>query len=124
MRVNGIMPDQVNSRSPSGAPLPLPPSRASSLARVKGVPANPSGSVRVSMDLTTSPDPGSKADATELHRYAEALLVSLAADGSAPSLPPGVTDVPGYWLAPAVEALVLIMSGQDALEPLALAAEL
>ncbi|GAA4599259.1 hypothetical protein GCM10023194_78840 [Planotetraspora phitsanulokensis] len=76
------------------------------------------------MDLTTSPDPGSKADATELHRYAEALLVSLSADGNAPSLPPGVTDVPGYWLAPAVEALGLIISGQDALEPLALAAEL
>ncbi|WP_239115197.1 hypothetical protein [Planotetraspora kaengkrachanensis] len=76
------------------------------------------------MDLTTSPDPGSKADATELHRYAEALLVSLAADGSAPSLPPGVTDVPSYWLAPAVEALGLIMAGQDALEPLSLATEL
>ncbi|GII58514.1 hypothetical protein Pth03_69030 [Planotetraspora thailandica] len=76
------------------------------------------------MDLTTSPDPGSKADSTELHRYAEGLLVSLAADGTAPSLPPGVADVPGYWLAPAVEALVLIMSGQDALEPLAQATHL
>lgn len=78
----------------------------------------------MSMDLTTSPDPGNVADATELHRYAEALLVSLAADGTVPDLPPGITDVPGYWLAPAVEALVLIMSGKDALEPLALASQL
>ncbi|ETK30792.1 hypothetical protein MPTA5024_38440 [Microbispora sp. ATCC PTA-5024] len=78
----------------------------------------------MSMDLTTSSEPGDLADATELHRYAEALLVHLAADGSAPSLPSGVTDVPGYWLAPAVEALVLILSGKDALEPLALAAHL
>ncbi len=78
----------------------------------------------MSMDLTTSPDPGNLAEATELHRYAEALIVSLAADGTAPDLPPGITDVPGYWLGPAVEALVLIMSGKDALEPLALANEL
>ncbi|MEU7937462.1 hypothetical protein [Microbispora bryophytorum] len=76
------------------------------------------------MDLTTSPDPGNLAEATELHRYAEALIVSLAADGTAPDLPPGVTDVPGYWLGPAVGALVLIRSGKDALEPLALANEL
>nr|WP_189181864.1 hypothetical protein [Microbispora rosea] len=76
------------------------------------------------MDLTTSPDPGNLAEATELHRYAEALIVSLAADGTAPDLPPGITDVPGYWLGPAVEALVLIMSGKDALEPLALANQL
>lgn len=78
----------------------------------------------MSMDLTTSPDPGNVADATELHRYAEALLVSLAADGTTPELPPGVTDVPGYWLAPAVETLVLILSGGDPLEPLALASQL
>lgn len=78
----------------------------------------------MSMDLTTSPDPGNLAEATELHRYAEALIVSLAADGTAPGLPPGIADVPGYWLGPAVEALVLILSGKDALEPLALANEL
>ncbi|MBP2705626.1 hypothetical protein JOL79_17575 [Microbispora sp. RL4-1S] len=59
-----------------------------------------------------------------MHRYAEALLVNLAAEGSPPELPPGVTDVPDYWLGPAVEALVLILSGRDALEPLALAAQL
>ncbi|MEW9532541.1 hypothetical protein [Microbispora sp. NPDC049125] len=76
------------------------------------------------MDLTTSPDPGNVADATELHRYAEALLVQLAAEGTAPDLPPGVADVPGYWLAPAVHALTLILSGKDALEPCALAAQL
>src|SRR5690606_8501786 len=34
------------------------------------------------------------------------------------------TDVPGYWLAPAIEALVLIMSGEDAAEPLTLATQL
>ncbi|MFC0865510.1 hypothetical protein ACFHYQ_24760 [Sphaerimonospora cavernae] len=67
---------------------------------------------------------GNPAGTAELHRYAQALLVHLAADGSAPALPPGVTDVPGYWLAPAIEALVLIMSGQDALEPLAHATQL
>lgn len=78
----------------------------------------------MSMDLTTSPDPGGLADATELHRYAQALLVHLAADGSAPDIPPGVTDVPGYWLAPAVEALVLTMSGKDAQESVALATQL
>jgi hypothetical protein len=76
------------------------------------------------MDLTTSPEPKDLADATELHRYAEALLVGLAADGTVPDLPPGVTDLPGYWLAPAVESLVLILSGRDALEPLALASQL
>jgi hypothetical protein len=72
----------------------------------------------MSMDLSTG------IASSELHRYAEALLVHLAADGSAPELPPGTTDVPGYWLAPAVQALVLIMSGEEALEPLARAAQL
>ncbi|WP_235558418.1 hypothetical protein [Sphaerimonospora mesophila] len=72
-------------------------------------------------------EPGSRtnpAGTAELHRYAQALLVHLAADGNAPALPPGVTDVPDYWLAPAIEALVLLMSGKDALEPLALATRL
>lgn len=87
----------------------------------------------MSMDLTMSPDHGNlesagdnehPAGSEELHRYAQALLVHLAADGSAPDLPPGVTDVPGYWLAPAIEALVLIMSGEDAAEPLTLATQL
>lgn len=68
--------------------------------------------------------PANSAGTAELHRYAQALLVQLTADGSAPDLPPGVTDVPGYWLAPAIEALVLIMSGKEAPEPLARATQL
>ncbi len=76
------------------------------------------------MDLTTGSDPAGPADTTELLRYAEALLVDLAAGGTAPALPPGATDVPGYWLAPAIQALVHIMSGEDALEPLSHAAQL
>src|SRR5690606_32273462 len=38
------------------------------------------------------------------------------ADGTAPEPPPGVTDVPDHWLAPAVAALVRIMAGEDAHE--------
>ncbi|MBF8188983.1 hypothetical protein ITP53_25265 [Nonomuraea sp. K274] len=57
-----------------------------------------------------------------MHRYAEALLAHLAADGSAPPAPPGFRDVPGYWLPPAVEALVAILSGDDPLDPLSKAA--
>ncbi|GHE34947.1 hypothetical protein GCM10017673_42290 [Streptosporangium violaceochromogenes] len=62
----------------------------------------------------------------ELRRYAEALLASLTADATCPAStpPPEFTDVPGYWLAPAVEALRLITSGEDALEPLGRAAQL
>ncbi|MFC4592330.1 hypothetical protein [Sphaerisporangium corydalis] len=41
-----------------------------------------------------------------------------------PQPPLNALDVPGYWLAPAVEALLLILSGEDALEPLARAAQL
>lgn len=69
-------------------------------------------------------DSAGPVDMTELHRYAEALLVSLAAEGRAPCLPPGTTDIPGYWLAPAIQALVRIMSGEDAIEPLSRAAQL
>ncbi|WP_084518124.1 hypothetical protein [Microtetraspora niveoalba] len=76
------------------------------------------------MDLSKNPDVAGLADTTELHRYAEALLVHLAADGSAPGLPPGIADVPGYWLAPAVEALILTLAGEDAMEPLSRAASL
>ncbi|GAA0418648.1 hypothetical protein Acor_82570 [Acrocarpospora corrugata] len=60
--------------------------------------------------------------ASELHRYAEALLTHLTADGTPPPFPD--VDVPDYWLSPAVQALVLIMNGEDALEPLARAARL
>jgi hypothetical protein len=72
----------------------------------------------LSTDLTASPQA-----ATELHRYAEALLAHLAAKGTEPPAPPSrLRDVPGYWLPPAVEALVAILSGDDPLEPLSRAA--
>jgi hypothetical protein len=76
----------------------------------------------VSMDLTAGPDLSGLIDATELHRYAEAMLIHLVADGTIPKPQPGVTDVPGYWLAPAIDALVQIMAGEDALEALTRAA--
>ncbi|MEO3854496.1 hypothetical protein [Acrocarpospora sp. B8E8] len=69
------------------------------------------------MDVSTG-----HADTSGLHRYAEALLTHLSADGTAPPYPD--VDVPGYWLSPAVQALVHIMNGEDALEPLARAARL
>ncbi|WP_246149444.1 hypothetical protein [Nonomuraea turkmeniaca] len=60
--------------------------------------------------------------ATEVHRYAEALLAHLAANGSVPPAAPGFRDVPGYWLPPAIEALAAILAGDDPLEPLSRAA--
>ncbi|TMR97281.1 hypothetical protein EJK15_19040 [Nonomuraea basaltis] len=57
-----------------------------------------------------------------MHRYAEALLAHLAANGTAPPAAPGFRDIPGYWLPPAVEALAAILSGADPLEPLSRAA--
>ncbi|MFC7592320.1 hypothetical protein ACFQYP_57790 [Nonomuraea antimicrobica] len=57
-----------------------------------------------------------------MHRYAEALLAHLAAKGTAPPAAPSFSDVPGYWLPPAVEALVAILAGDDPLEPLSKAA--
>nr|WP_245653099.1 hypothetical protein [Herbidospora sakaeratensis] len=84
----------------------------------------PWGSQRVSMDVTARPGSSGSADTTELHRYAEALLVHLTADGGPPPPPPGAIDVPGYWLSPAVRALALILSGDDAMEPLSEAAQL
>ncbi|WP_245642496.1 hypothetical protein [Nonomuraea candida] len=71
----------------------------------------------MSTDLTASPPA-----ATELHRYAEALLAHLAAKGTAPPAAPSFRDVPGYWLPPAVEALVALLSGDDPLDPLSRAA--
>lgn len=73
----------------------------------------------LSTDLTASQYIG-----TELHRYAEALLAGLAADESPSTAPPDLSDVTDYWLAPAVEALELVMRGEDALEPLGRAAQL
>ncbi|MFC7388302.1 hypothetical protein [Sphaerisporangium rhizosphaerae] len=63
-------------------------------------------------------------DLSDLQRYAEALITQLAADGTAPPAPPSVLDVRGHWLAPAIEALLLILSGEDALDPLTRAAQL
>ncbi|WP_327089046.1 hypothetical protein OIE66_00035 [Nonomuraea sp. NBC_01738] len=71
----------------------------------------------MSTDLTASPPA-----AAELHRYTEALLAHLAADGTARPTPPEFHDIPGYWLAPTVEALVTILAGDDPIEPLARAA--
>ncbi|MER7211442.1 hypothetical protein ABT340_30690 [Streptosporangium sp. NPDC000239] len=73
------------------------------------------------MDLTANPHAK-----TELHRYAEALLTNLAADATCSTIPAPTssTNVPGYWLSPAVEALLLLLRGQDAVEPLGRAAQL
>jgi hypothetical protein len=71
----------------------------------------------LSTDLTDSPRA-----AAELHRYAEALLAHLAANGTTLPAPPRFTDMPGFWLPPAIEALVAILSGDDPLEPLSKAA--
>lgn len=70
----------------------------------------------MSTDLTASPP-----DA-ELHRYTEALLSHLAANGSAPPTSPEFHDIPGNWLPPSVEALVAILAGDDPIEPLTRAA--
>ncbi|MBB4700417.1 hypothetical protein [Sphaerisporangium siamense] len=59
-----------------------------------------------------------------MRRYAERLVAELAAGGAAPRPSAGVLCVPDTWLAPAVEALLLILSGEDALEPLSRAAQL
>ncbi|WP_344981919.1 hypothetical protein [Streptosporangium fragile] len=70
------------------------------------------------MDLTANPHAE-----TELHRYAQALLTELAT-GAVPSEPPAdLTDAPDHWLAPAVEALVLLTRGEDALDALGRAAQ-
>ena len=70
------------------------------------------------------PTPADDSDISELRRYAEGLLTHLAADGTVPQPPPRTFDIPAYWPAPAIEALLLILSGDDALEPLARAAQL
>jgi hypothetical protein len=70
------------------------------------------------MDLTASPSA-----TTELHRSAEALLADLAAGGLTTATPAEVTDIDGYWLPPAMESFVALMTGNDALGPLAKAAQ-
>ncbi|GGO83219.1 hypothetical protein [Nonomuraea cavernae] len=71
----------------------------------------------MSTDLTANPQA-----TTELHRYAEALLAHLAANGTVPPTAPAFDDIPGDWLPPAVQALVAILAGDDPLEPLSRAA--
>ncbi|WP_248960816.1 hypothetical protein [Sphaerisporangium perillae] len=63
-------------------------------------------------------------DLPELRRYAEALFTHLAADGTVLPPPANLLKAQGHWLAPAIKALLLILSGEDALEPLARAAQL
>ncbi|MFS1301784.1 hypothetical protein [Streptosporangium longisporum] len=78
----------------------------------------------MSTDLTANPhaeaDPHTEA---ELRRRADALLDDLAAGVVPTGVPADLAESSGHWLAPAVEALVLIMRGEDSLEPLARAAQ-
>ncbi|WP_440073992.1 hypothetical protein [Streptosporangium sp. OZ121] len=60
---------------------------------------------------------------TELRRCADALLTDLAAGIVPTGVPASLEDTSGHWLAPAVEALVLLMRGEESLEPLARAAQ-
>ncbi|MEV8630518.1 hypothetical protein AB0395_02585 [Streptosporangium sp. NPDC051023] len=73
----------------------------------------------MSTDLTANPHAR-----TELRRHTEALLANLASDATCSTIPASSPNVPGYWLSPAVEALVLLVRGEDALEPLGRAAQL
>lgn len=72
----------------------------------------------LSTDLTANPQAG-----TELHRCADALLTDLAIGTVPAGMPAGFADTSDHWLAPAIEALVLLMRGEEALEPLARAAQ-
>ncbi|WP_329427837.1 hypothetical protein OG339_00030 [Streptosporangium sp. NBC_01495] len=60
---------------------------------------------------------------TELRRCADALLTDLAAGTVPTGMPADFEDVSDHWLAPAVEALVLLLRGEESLEPLARAAQ-
>lgn len=66
----------------------------------------------LSTDLTANPQAG-----TELHRCADALLTDLAIGTVPAGMPAGFADTSDHWLAPAIEALVLLMRGEEALEP-------
>ena len=52
------------------------------------------------------------------HRAREVITELCEPAGSGPDLPPMPDDVPGYWLAPAVRALVALAGDRDATEPL------
>lgn len=59
---------------------------------------------------------------SEVHRYTAALLAHLAANGSVPPVEADFPDDPSDWLPPALQALLLILRGDDPLEPLSRAA--
>ncbi|GII79650.1 hypothetical protein Sru01_46320 [Sphaerisporangium rufum] len=67
-------------------------------------------------EATAVPD---EAAVAEFRAYTDALLIRLAVDGTAPGEPPPAGAPPQGWLGPAVEALLLILAGEDALDPLA-----
>ncbi|MFF3443091.1 hypothetical protein [Streptosporangium sp. NPDC002721] len=60
---------------------------------------------------------------TEQRRRVDALLTDLATGTVPTGAPADFEDASDHWLAPAVEALVLLMRGEEALEPLARAAQ-
>ncbi|MDH2430442.1 hypothetical protein [Sphaerisporangium sp. TRM90804] len=73
---------------------------------------------------TTEASPPQSRHSAELRRFVETLLAGLAAGDTPPQPPPGALEAPDDWLAPAAEALLLLLTGQDALEPLSRAATL
>ncbi|GAA3407512.1 hypothetical protein [Streptosporangium vulgare] len=88
-------------------------------ARTNASPANasPANASRTEVPRTEA----------ELRHRVDALLADLAAGVVPTGIPAGFDDMSehtsGHWLAPAVEALVLLMRGEEALEPLARAAQ-
>ncbi|MGJ6963586.1 hypothetical protein ACSDR0_16905 [Streptosporangium sp. G11] len=78
---------------------------------------------RTETSHTESSNPKTSNAETELRRRADTLLTELAAGTVPTGMPAGFEDVSDHWLAPAVEALVLLMRGEESLEPLARAAQ-
>ncbi|GAA4204434.1 hypothetical protein GCM10022252_63480 [Streptosporangium oxazolinicum] len=75
-------------------------------------------------DLTTETSHAASSYAgTALRHRADAFLSDLAAGTVPTGMPTDVEDASDHWLAPAVEALVLLMRGEESLEPLARAAQ-
>ncbi|MEU8382057.1 hypothetical protein [Streptosporangium sp. NPDC048865] len=66
---------------------------------------------------------GAPQTGAELRRRVDALLADLAAGTVPTGVVAGFDNASGHWLAPAVEALVLLMRGEESLEPLARAAQ-
>lgn len=82
---------------------------------------------RTGASRTEVPHPEVPHTEAELRRRVDALLTDLAAGVVPTGIPAGLDDMSehlsGHWLAPAVEALVLLMRGEESLEPLARAAQ-